>query len=107
MSKEAVIFYIILESCILALFYSLGLLLKKKWKYLFIPIALLLVTGIAIAIWSFSIKSDCTNVIDDSYCGLGAVAYFVIGAGVVGLSLLMSLTGLPVAYLGSRHKYLK
>ena len=107
MSIEALIFYLFLEVIILTVFYIAGRMLKKKWKFLIIPNVVLLIFGAVIALMSFSIKPDCTNVIEESYCGLGAVAYFVIGAGMVGLSLLMSLTGLPVAYLGSKRKNLK
>lgn len=104
MSIEAILYLLVFELVLHAVFYSAGYFLKSKWKLLLVPLLLLLISGLGLLLWVVNYRPDCSHSIEISYCGLEAVGLFVIAIAMIGCSLQAIATGLPVAYLGSKRK---
>src|SRR5262245_12357221 len=85
-----------------ALFYGLGRLLGKWWWALAVPVVLLLLVSalITLAIWN---AEPCAKDVNES-CDIGTIIGIAYAA-VFGIpAIIMLIAGLPLAYLGSRHK---
>ena len=104
MSVEAILYLFVFEAILHALFYTAGYFLRSKWKWLILPLTLVLLCGAGLLIWVVNYRPDRSAPIEPSYCGLGAVGLFVIALVMIGFSLQASATGLPIAYLGSKKK---